>query len=72
MNEGNFGLGFLAGFCGGLIGLLIVIFLAKDQPATKKGAIYGFVTVLVLNCLFGIVYAIMMMSMGSSGSYGGY
>jgi hypothetical protein len=68
MNEGNFGLGFLAGFCGGVIGLLLVIFLAKDQPATKKGAIYGFVTVLILNCLLGIVYAVLIAASGG-GSY---
>ena len=47
--------GFAAGFCCGIIGLVLVLVMAKGGE-TKKGAIIGFVTALILgvamNCLF--------------------
>jgi hypothetical protein len=39
---GNFGLGFLAGMFGGIIGLILVRVLAKGEE-TKKGATIGFI-----------------------------
>jgi hypothetical protein len=72
MENDSFPLGFFAGFCGGIIGLLLVIFLAKDKEAMKKGAIYGFVSALVLNCVLVGVYMVLAIGMGASSSYGGY
>lgn len=72
MENDSFPLGFFAGLCGSWIGLLLVILLAKEKPSMKKGAIYGFVTNLVLNCVLGIVYVVLMMGMSSGGGYGGY
>jgi hypothetical protein len=41
------GLGFLAGFLGGCIGLILVYVIAKG-PATKKGAGIGFAAQVVI------------------------
>jgi hypothetical protein len=41
MPQGSLGLGFLAGFLGGCIGLILVHAIAKG-PETKKGAGIGF------------------------------
>ena len=50
--------GFAAGFCCGLIGLVLVLIMAKGKD-TKKGAIIGYVSAFVLgivaNCLFMIL-----------------
>jgi hypothetical protein len=72
MENDSFPLGFFAGFCGGIIGLLLVIFLAKDKEAMKKGAIYGFVSALVLNCVIVAIYVVIGMSAAAGGGYGGY
>ena len=44
---GSLGLGFLAGFFGGCIGLILVYAIAKG-PETKKGAGMGFAAQIVL------------------------
>jgi len=45
--EGNIGLGILAGFFGGCIGLILVQVIAKG-PKTKKGALIGFAAQIVV------------------------
>ena len=47
---GSLGLGFLAGFFGGCIGLILVYAIAKG-PETKKGAGMGFAAQIVLGGL---------------------
>ena len=51
---GNLFLGLLAGFFGSCIGLVLVLIIAKG-PATKKGAIIGFVAQFVLGVVFNII-----------------
>jgi len=48
---GSLGLGFLAGFFGGCIGLILVYAIAKG-PETKKGAGIGFAAQIVLGGVF--------------------
>lgn len=48
--QGSLGLGFVAGFFGGCIGLALVYFLAKG-PATKRGASIGFGVAIALGAL---------------------
>ena len=55
--EGGAGLGFLAGFFGGVVGLVLVLVLAKG-PKTKKGAIIGIVCQVVLAFLLGLLGAL--------------
>lgn len=45
--EGSLPLGLLAGFFGGCIGLALVYFIAKG-PATKQGAVFGFIASVVV------------------------
>jgi hypothetical protein len=47
---GSLGLGFLAGFFGGCIGLILVYAIAKG-PQTKKGAGMGFAAQIVLGSI---------------------
>jgi hypothetical protein len=47
---GSIGLGFLAGFFGGCIGLILVYAIAKG-PETKKGAGMGFAAQIVVGAL---------------------
>jgi hypothetical protein len=47
---GSLGLGFLAGFFGGCIGLILVYAIAKG-PETKKGAGMGFAAQIVLGAV---------------------
>jgi hypothetical protein len=53
---GSFGLGFLAGFFGGCIGLILVYAIAKG-PQTKKGAGVGFAVQLVVGGMLRIINA---------------
>jgi hypothetical protein len=50
MNDGSFGLGFLAGFFGGCIGFILVMAIAKG-PQTKKGAGVGFAIGIVIGAI---------------------
>ncbi|MCP4810392.1 MAG: hypothetical protein GY913_22735 [Proteobacteria bacterium] len=52
--EGNFFLGFAAGFFGGCIGALLVLAMAKGTQ-TKKGARVGFGAQLVVGALLRVV-----------------
>lgn len=54
--EGSTGLGFLAGFFGGCIGLILVLIIAKG-PATKKGAWIGFAVAAGLGVILRVVAA---------------
>jgi hypothetical protein len=45
--QGSIGLGFVAGFFGGCIGLILVYAIAKG-PDTKKGAGIGFAAQIVV------------------------
>ena len=47
---GSVGLGFLAGFFGGCIGLILVYAIAKT-PETKKGAGMGFAAQIVVGAV---------------------
>jgi hypothetical protein len=47
---GSIGLGFLAGFFGGCIGLILVYAIAKG-PETKKGAGMGFAAQIVIGAV---------------------
>ena len=47
---GSLGLGFLAGFFGGCIGLILVYAIAKG-PETKKGAGIGFAAQIVVGAI---------------------
>jgi len=51
--QGSTGLGFLAGFLGGCIGLVLVLIIAKG-PDTKKGAWIGFGIAAVLGIIFNV------------------
>jgi hypothetical protein len=51
---GSLGLGFLAGFFGGCIGLILVYAIAKG-PETKKGAGMGFAAQIVLGAVMRAV-----------------
>lgn len=50
---GSLGLGFLAGFFGGCIGLILVYAIAKG-PETKKGAGMGFAAQIVLGAIMRV------------------
>ena len=52
--EGNLGLGFLAGFLGSCVGLILVYAIAKG-PQTKKGALIGFAVAVVLTAVSKIM-----------------
>lgn len=52
--QGSVGLGFLAGFFGGCIGLGLVYALAKG-PDTKKGATMGFGVGIALGVISNII-----------------
>lgn len=54
--EGSIGLGFLAGFFGGCIGLGLVYAIAKG-PQTKKGALMGFGAQFVVGVIFRVIAA---------------
>jgi hypothetical protein len=54
--QGSVGLGFLAGFFGGCIGLGLVYALAKG-PDTKKGARIGFAVGIGIGVLSNIIAA---------------
>lgn len=49
--EGNFPLGFIAGFFGGCIAAILVQFVAKGQ-ATKSGAWTGFAVAVIVSILY--------------------
>jgi hypothetical protein len=51
---GSFGLGFLAGFFGGCIGLILVQVIAKG-PQTKKGAGAGFIAQMVVGVFLRVL-----------------
>ena len=51
--EGNVALGFLAGFFGGCIGLILVMAIAKG-PQTKRGAGIGFAAQIVIGAILRI------------------
>jgi hypothetical protein len=51
---GSLGLGFLAGFFGGCIGLILVYAIAKG-PETKKGAGMGFAAQIVIGAVLRAV-----------------
>ena len=53
---GSFGWGFVAGFFGGIIGLVLVRVLAKTQE-TKTGATAGFMVGLGMGVLYRVVLA---------------
>ena len=48
-DEGSYGIGFLLGFILGLIGLVVALAIDKEQ--TKKGAIAGFITEIVVGII---------------------
>lgn len=52
--KGSVGLGFVAGFFGSCIGLILVLIIAKG-PDTKKGAWIGFGVAVVLGIIWQIV-----------------
>lgn len=54
--QGSFGLGFVAGFFGGCIGLALVYALAKG-PDTKKGAGIGFGVAMAIGVIGNIIAA---------------
>jgi hypothetical protein len=56
--QGSMGLGFLAGFFGGCIGLILVLIIAKG-PQTKKGAGFGFAAQIVVGILLRVILAAM-------------
>lgn len=56
MDEGSYGGGFLLGFFLSLVGLIIAI--AIDKPATKKGAITGFIVQLVGGVLLYVCFVL--------------
>ena len=51
-NEGSYWGGWWLGFLLGLIGLIIS--LAIDKPETKKGALHGFITSIVICVVAGV------------------
>lgn len=51
--EGSYGAGFALGFLLGLIGLIIGI--ALDKSETKRGALHGFLTELVISIILVVV-----------------
>ncbi len=51
---GSLGLGFLAGFFGGCIGLILVYVIAKG-PETKKGAGIGFAAQIIVGAVLRAV-----------------
>jgi hypothetical protein len=57
---GSTGLGFLAGFFGGLLGLILVFVIAKGAK-TKKGAIIGIIGQVVLGIIAGILVPLLFM-----------
>ena len=59
VEEGSTGLGFLAGFFGGILGLVLVLILAKGRK-TKKGAIFGIVGQFVLGFVGGILVFVIL------------
>lgn len=54
VGPGSIPLGFLAGFFGGCIGLILVLAIAKT-PETKKGAWIGFAAQVVLGGIFRVI-----------------
>jgi hypothetical protein len=57
--QGSFGLGFIAGFFGNVVGLALVLMIAQG-PSTRRGAGIGFITsvvvgLLVMVLLFGLI-----------------
>lgn len=54
--QGSIPLGFLAGFFGGCIGLILVQVIAKG-PDTKKGAWMGFVAGIAVGAVFRVIAA---------------
>jgi hypothetical protein len=67
--EGSTGLGFLAGFFGGFLGLILVFLIAKG-PKTKRGAIYGIIGQVVLGVVFGVLVPLLFMGRAASVSPG--
>lgn len=57
-DDGSIGLGFLAGFFGGVLGLILVLVMAQGAK-TKKGAIYGIIGQVVLG-LIGVVAGVVV------------
>jgi len=64
VEQGSTGLGFLAGFFGGIVGLVLVLVLAKGK-STKKGAIIGLVAQFVLAFIGGILMAVFVVRAGA-------
>ena len=60
-DEGSYGAGFLLGLILGLAGLIIALCL--DKAETKRGAIHGFVTSLVIGGVIGICVTCSSLSM---------
>ena len=56
-------IGFLLGFFGGCIGLIIA--LAAGGPSTKSGSIAGFVCVLALTSCLGFLSVALQIAAGS-------
>ena len=54
--EGNFGLGFCAGFFGGCLGWILVFAFAKGAQ-TKKGAGMGFAAQIAAGAIFRVLAA---------------
>ena len=59
---GSMPLGFAAGFCCALPGLIAIMIMAKS-PETKKGAMIGFVSIFVLNIVVGCGLSILQMAL---------
>jgi len=59
--DGSFGIGFILGFFGGLIGLILALCVESLQrPKTKSGAITGFCITAGISIISTIVYVIII------------
>lgn len=61
-NAGSMGLGFALGFFLSWVGLLIAYL--THAPLTKKGAIRGFITEIILGVIVSVIYFILIYSLG--------
>ena len=66
MDNGSTAIGFIVGFFGGCIGLILVYLLTK-APDTRRGAVIGFVVSIVL----GVIFSVLVLAAGSAGAIAG-
>lgn len=63
-DDGSKVLGFLLGFFGGCIGLLVAIAVIK-KPDTKSGAIMGFISAILLGGCMGLCVGVLQVAANS-------